>query len=91
MNAYVPFVTYGVPVGECMHLFGVFFFFFAYSLHYFLILIIDTEYIYIRAAARNRYTWSVWGQKQVHYKIKSKTYPRSPAIGSKRMYLFLDG
>ena len=24
-----------------------------------------------REAAKNRYTWSVWGQKQVHTKIKS--------------------
>ena len=38
-----------------------------------------------RVAAKNRYTWSVWGQKQVHTKIKSKAHPTSPAIGPKRI------
>ena len=37
------------------------------------------------AAAKNRYTWSVWGQKQVHSKIKSKAHSTSPAIGPKRI------
>ena len=36
------------------------------------------------AAAENRSTLSVWGQKQVHAKINSKTDPTSPAIGLKR-------
>ena len=40
---------------------------------------------FFRAAAKNRYTWSVWGRKQVHYKIKSKVHPTSPAIGPKRI------
>ena len=37
------------------------------------------------AAAKNRYTWSVWGQKQVHSKIKSTAHPTSPAIDPKRV------
>ena len=37
------------------------------------------------AAVKNRYTWSVWSQKKVQSKIKSKTYPTSPAIGPTRI------
>ena len=31
--------------------------------------------------AKNRYTWSLWCQKQVHSKTKHKAHSRSPAIG----------
>ena len=39
----------------------------------------------IWAAAKNRYTWSVWDQKQVQSTIKSKPHPTSPAVGPKRI------
>ena len=34
-----------------------------------------------RNFAKNRYTLSLWCQKQVHSKTKYKSHPRSPAIG----------
>ena len=42
-------------------------------------------YIRRRAAAKHRYTWSTWGQKHVHCKIKSKAHSTSPATGPKRI------
>ena len=41
--------------------------------------------VFLWAAAKNRSTWSVWGQKQVHSTIKSKVHPASPAVGPKRI------
>ena len=38
-----------------------------------------------RVAAKNRCTWSVWDQKQVHPTIKPKAHPTSPVIGPKRI------
>ena len=35
----------------------------------------------IMGRAKYRYTWAASGQNQVHFKIKSKAYPTSPAIG----------
>ena len=37
------------------------------------------------AAAKNKCTWSVWGQKQVRSGTKSNVYPASPAIGLERI------
>ena len=37
------------------------------------------------AAAINRCAWSVWGQKQVRYYIKSEAYHASPAICPERI------
>ena len=35
----------------------------------------------VRVFAKNRYTWSLWCQKQVHSKTKYKLHARNPAIG----------
>ena len=35
--------------------------------------------------SKKRYTWAVWGQKQVHFKTKSRAHPTSPAQGPKRI------
>ena len=40
-----------------------------------------TSRVYFWAAAKDRYTLSVWGQKQANSKIKSKTHTTNPAIG----------
>ena len=42
-----------------------------------------------RAAAKNTYTLSVWGQQQVNAKIKQKTHATSPAIDLKHIVPFL--
>ena len=39
--------------------------------------------------AKNRYTWSLWCQKQVHTKTKYKSHARSPAIGQRHIVLRL--
>ena len=38
-----------------------------------------------RVFAKNRYTWSLWCQKQVHSKTKYKSHARSPAIGPRHI------
>ena len=36
-------------------------------------------------AAKNKSTWSVWGQKRVRFKFKPKAHPTSPAIAPERI------
>ena len=41
----------------------------------------ETSCYYFIFFAKNRYTWSLWCQKQGHSKTKYKSHARSPAIG----------
>ena len=51
-----------------------------------LIIVINFHVTYVSvvifwAAAKNRWTWSVWGRKQVRSEIQSNVHHASPAIG----------